>query len=216
METHFQTSFIPKKPIASVGGSALPPRHRSVSIFLMVSVLVFVLSLAAAAGTYVWKNILISAQDGYKVSLVDRQKQFNPTLISQLKDTNVKIDMAKQLLANHLAISEIFDIVSRLTIENVRFFNLDVITGAGSTAMSGQGNDIKISMRGSGANFSAVAFQSDVLNKLEQYGLRTTVKNPILSDPVLDSNGAVSFGFSASISQKDVSYTKSVSTQASQ
>jgi hypothetical protein len=71
-------------------------------------------------------------------------------------------------------------------------------------------------MKGYGRNFSSVAFQSDVLGQLEQYGLRNIVKNPILSDPSLDTGGTVSFGFTATLNPASLSYRQSVLDSMSQ
>lgn len=209
METKFQTSFIPKKPISTIGGPTVAPtKHRGASWFMTFSVLVFILSLAAVGGAYAWKQVLVSAQAGYKTQLAERQKQFNVDLISQLKEANVKIDIAKTLLRNHVAMSQIFGIISRITIENVRFLSMDV------SGPKKAGGDLTVTLAGYGSNLSAVAFQSDVLNQLEQYGLRKIVKNPILSDPSLNTNGTVSFGFTASIDPSSLSYENIVSPQS--
>jgi hypothetical protein len=72
------------------------------------------------------------------------------------------------------------------------------------------GEEIKVSLKGYGTSLSAVAWQSDVLGNLERYGLRKVVKNPILSDPALDSNGTVSFGFTASIDPASMTYERSL------
>lgn len=210
METKFQTSFIPKKPIAPIGGSiggpsaSAPTKHRGTSFFMGLAIIIFVLSLAAVGGVYAWKQVLISQQAGYQADLAQREKQFNTDLISQLKETNVKIDMARQLLNNHLAISQIFGLIGRITSENVRFLSMDLST------TGKPGDDIKVTLSGYGTSLSAVAFQSDVMNQLEQYGLRKVVKNPILSDPSLDANGTVAFGFTAAIDPSSLSYEASV------
>jgi hypothetical protein len=215
METKFQTSFIPKRPLVSVGGAAAgagfaPNRpRRTGSAFFNASVLLFIVSLGLAGGMYAWKSVTLANQDDLKLQLAERQKQFNPDLIAELKGINVKIDAAKQLITRHLAISNVFDVISKMTIEKVRFNSLDL------TGPNTQSNDIKISMNGYGIDLSAVAFQSDVLGELEQFGLRNIVKNPILSNPVLEATGAVSFGFSASIDPTTLSYENSVSGTAS-
>ena len=213
METKFQTSFIPKKPIVSIGGigSNFAPRQRAratISIFFSIGLLLFIVSLGMAGGVYAWKSVTLSTQNNLKQQLEGRQKQFNTSLIEDLKRVNVKIDVAGKLMANHLALSNIFAIISRLTAERVRFSSLDL------TAPSTQSNDIIISMAGVGVDLSAVAFQSDVLGQLEQYGLRKIVKNPILSDPTLDTSGMVSFGFSASIDPSTLSYMNSIANSA--
>lgn len=210
METKFQTSFIPKKPLLPVGGGAsmgisgamAPQRkpRKSNSLFLDLAVLVFIISLAAGGGAYGWKSVSLSRQGTLQDQLAERQKQFNPDLIEELKRVNVKIDAGNQILRSHLALSNIFDIIGRLTIDRVRFTGLDL------TAPEDGSGDIKISMRGYGAGLSAVAYQSDVLGQLEQYGLRKIVKNPIISNPSLGENGLVSFDFSASIDPMSLNY----------
>ncbi len=215
METKFQTSFIPKKPLtlagSGLGGISVPqqPKRRGTSVFMSIAVIIFIISLGAVAGVHFWKSVLISAQDSYKVQLAQREKQFNLALIEELKRQDVKISLADQLLRNHLAISNIFGIIGSFTIENVRYLSLDLSAPANST------EDVKISMKGQGSNLSAIAFQSKVLATLEEYGLRTIVRNPILSDPVLDASGAVSFGFTATINSGALSYEKSVTSSES-
>jgi len=211
METKFQTSFIPKRPLTTTGGAianvnlaqARPRRHNS--IFLNIAILLFVVSLGAAGGIYAWKSILLSNQESYKQQLSDRQRQFNPALIQQLKEENIKIDAASQIIANHIAISNIFDVISRLTTQNVRFVSLDV------TAPTDKSSGLKISLSGYGANLPSVAFQSDVLNALEQVGLKTVVKNPMVSDPSIGDSGVVSFGFTATLDPNAISYSKTLS-----
>ncbi len=211
METKFQTSFIPKKPFTPIGGLNVRTSHsHTTSLFMTLATLLFVASLFAAGGMYFWKSYLLSAQESYKTQLAEREKQFNSDLIEELKRQNIKIDTAKNLILNHVATSQIFDIIGRLTIENVRFLSMDLTT-AGTNSNEG----IKISMKGYGTSLSAVAFQSDVLGKLEQYGLRKVVKNPILSDPSVDVGRTVSFGLSATIEPSSLSYKKSLDAQLS-
>jgi hypothetical protein len=208
METKFQTSFIPKKPITSSGMSH-SGKAVGMSVFVAVSVLMFIASLAIAGGAYFWNQYLISAQESYKTQLVERQRQFNVELIQELKQENTKIDYAKQLLTNHLAMSGIFDIIGKMTIEKARFLSLDVTAPPAS-----QPGDLKVTMSGYATDFSAVAFQSDILGRLEQYGLRKIVKNPILSNPALDATGAVSFSLSATIDPTSLSYENTVTGAA--
>jgi len=204
MEPKFQTSFIPKKSLVT-GNPAINRSSGHASAFFMAfAMIVFVVSLGAAGGGYAWKHILSTYQISYKTQLAERQKQFNIDLIEQLKNANVKIDIAKQLLQNHVAFSGIFDIISRFTIEKVRFTNLSL------TMPAAPGADMNISMSGYGNSLSSVAFQSDVLSQLEQYGLRKVVKNPVLSNPALDAAGMVSFGLTASVDASSLQYEKQI------
>lgn len=207
MEPKFQTSFIPKKPLIPVSGlTSSVPQHHTTSIFMIIAVFAFIISIGAAGSMYFWKSYLESSQKTYKEQLAKRETQFNPDLIEELKRQNIKIDLGKQLINNHIAMSQIFGIIGSLTIEDVRFLNMDVTTGTTNS------DGIKVNMKGYGTSLSAVAWQSDVLGKLDRYGLRNVVKNPILSDPSLDNNGLVSFGFNATINPANLSYQKSLGT----
>lgn len=201
METKFQTSFIPKKPLVSDQKFSSGTRATT-SIFMFVAVIIFIVSVAGAVFSLLWKNVLIKSQENYKIQLAESEKRFNTTLIEELKKANTKIDLSKQLLKNHLAVSELFSIISRLTIEGVRFTSFDF------TAPSKENDGIKISMRGIGNSFSAIAFQSDVFGQSQKYGTNKILRNPVLSDLALDANGNVGFTFSTVINPGDVLYEK--------
>ena len=200
METKFQTSFIPKKPLVS--DSTVHVSHSGTSVFMVVAVLLFIASLAGGAFTFVWKNVLLKSQESYKTQLANKKKRFNTTLIEELKRANTKIDLSKQLLANHLAASEVFSIISKLTIAGVRFSSFDF------TAAAKDSDGIKVTMKGVGNSFSAIAFQSDVFGQSQKYGSNKVLKNPVLSDLSLDQNGNVGFVFTTTINPADLSYSK--------
>ncbi len=199
---------MPTAGLGGLGGSGQPPhKHRS-SLFMTVATLLFIASIAAAGSMFFWKSLLLTSQESYKKQLADREKQFNANLIEELKRQDVKISFAQQLIKQHIAASQIFSIVGLLTTEQVRFLSMDLSAGATP------GEAMKVSLKGYGTDFIAVAFQSDVLGKLERYGLRNIVRNPILSDPSLNSNRSVSFGLTATINPDNLSYEKSMNPSA--
>lgn len=198
MDTKFQTSFIPKKPIlaeqkVTKGGS-------STSIFMFVAVIIFVISLTVAIFTVVWKSVLNKNQQNYIANLKKAEERFDTKTIEKLKKVNTKIDLGKKLLKNHLAVSQVFEIISALTIEGIRFNNFTY------TAPQKDGELIKISMDGTGSSFSAIAFQSDVFGQSSKFGSNKVLKNPVMSDLELDEEGNVNFEFTAYIDPQDISY----------
>jgi len=212
METKFQTSFIPKKPLVpatsfSSSGNDDSRSSGGGSVLLSLGVLVFVLSLVIAGGSYAWTNYLISQQKNYDKVLKAHRDQFDLDLIRTLKQANVKIDIADQLLKNHIAASQIFDILSRMTASESRFLNMELSTAGRDGARDSAPT---ISLSGYSKNFSSLAFQSDVLGKLEQYGLRNIVVNPVISNPVQNQDRSVSFSLTATIDPKSISYARSV------
>lgn len=210
MEPKFQTSFIPKKQNVVMSGTInagapQKPKVHGTSLFMFLGMFLFVVSLLALGGAYFWKYYLSTANEKYKTELATREKQFNVQLIEQLKAINIQIDSAKRLVDNHVAFSSVFEVLQRFTISDVRFLSMNF-----KSAPESNGN-LSISMSGQGKNLAAVAFQSDVLADLAPYGLVKIVKNPLISMPTLESNGAVSFSFSAEIDGKSMTYGKAVS-----
>jgi len=198
METHFQTSFIPKKPLAQSEGSN-PAVKNEASLIFSFGLFLFIVSILITGGAYGWKYYLIQQRTTYINTLKEQQTQFNPSRITLLKSIDTKIGIAKTLLANHLAISQIFDKIARLTADNIRFVSMDVSSPGG-------GKSVTVSLNGYGPSYQVVAFQSDALGKLELQGLRGEVINPVLSNPVQNQNSTVSFDFSATINPASILY----------
>ncbi|MFA6459233.1 MAG: hypothetical protein WCV79_02445 [Candidatus Paceibacterota bacterium] len=226
METKFQSSFIPKKPLPSVGmqgvNTGVPTKLRPVhttSLLLNIAILIFIVSIGSGAVVYAWKVVLENNLTGYKQELEDKQKQFNPDLINQLKVVNIKIDNAKHLLAKHMAVSTVFDVVSRMTSENIRFLSMEVTTPMAATTQNGGSqvgsnspSNISITLSGQGLSLSAVAFQAQILAELDKYNLKDIVKNPVLSDPSIEADGSVLFKMSQEIDPSTVIYMKGASS----
>jgi len=174
---------------------------------MSLAVVLFVASILGAGFTFVWKGILLDTQKKYQADLRDNESRFGIDEIERLKRKDLKINFAKQLLKNHLSVSEIFDIVGGLTIDGVRFSSLDY-TGPDPKSNSGDSSLAKISMKGIANSFSSIAWQSDVFGRSQKYGTNKVLRNPILSDLSVDAVGNVGFSFTTSIDPKDISYEK--------
>ena len=201
MENKFQTSFIPKKPLIS--DQRVHVKHGT-SVFMFISVLIFIASVAGAVFSVLWAGVLTKSQENYKAELAKKEESFNTSLIENLKKANTKIDLSMKLLKNHLAVSEIFNIINRMTVEGVRFTSFDF------SSPTKNGEDIKISLKGTGKNFPSIAFQSDVLGQPDRYGMNRVLKNPLISDLALDTTGNVTFLFTATVNPADISYTNTL------
>ncbi len=212
METKFQTSFIPRRPIPTApGGPAPAARHSNrsgSSLFMTLSTVIFVLSILSIGGAYLWKQYLVSAQEQYKHDLTVREQQFNIELIRQLKAESTKIGLAQQLIRSHTAASKLLSILSGFTAENVRFTTLDFVSP------SDQSSGYQISLSGYGKDLSTVAFQAKVLNKMGDYHLTTTVRNPIVANPTFNQNGTISFNLTASVDASALAYQSAVDAAA--
>jgi len=219
METKFQTSFIPKKPLPTSGAQGVTtgvPMHlkptRTGSWFMNFGVFLFIISIGLGAVLYAWKIVLLNNQNSLKQTLSNAEKSFNYGQIQQLQLANVKIEDAKKVLASHMALSSIFDVVAKTTAESIRFLSMDVTTplytgsAAGGAAQSTKTSNIELTFSGSGTNLSAVAFQAQVLGQLDKYGLTDVLKNPVVAEPSIENDGSVSFKLSEEINPGNVIY----------
>ncbi len=200
MDTKFQTSFIPKK--SSIVEQKIIRRSHSNSILTFVAVLIFIASIAGAAYSFIWKNVLLKSQESFQTALKDAEQKFDTKLIDDLRRASSKIEFSEELLKNHLAVSEVFAILSGLTIEGVKFNSFEF------SGVQSENTGVEISLEGVGNSFSAIAYQSDVFGQSTKFGTNKALKNPVVSDLQLQENGSVKFTFSATLDPADLSYEK--------
>jgi hypothetical protein len=200
MDTKFQTSFIPKKPILM---DQKITHHGGTSIFMFVSIIIFILSIAGAVFSVIWKDVLIKQQKVHIGMINQAEERFDIATIEKLKKANLKITLGNRLLKEHLAVSEVFDIINRLTSDGIRFNSFEFTGGFNDK------DGVKITMGGYGTSFSAIAWQSKVFGESEKFGKNKVLKNPILTNLQLNSvDGSVGFTFTATINPEDVLYEK--------
>jgi len=205
METKFQTSFIPKRPLVS--DPKIPTVHSrtgNASITMVIGSLLFIASLGGAVFTIVWKNVLLKSQANYIVQLKESEKRFNITLIEDLKKVNTKIDVGKKLFTSHLAVSEIFPIMNQLAIESVQFNSFQF------SAPTNDEDGVKVSIKGTAKDYNSIAFQSDVFGSANKYGSLKSIKNPIIADLIEGPSGQISFSFTGTLNPQDILYEKSL------
>ncbi len=186
----FQTSFIPKKPVAD-----LQKRRGGLSLFTLVSLIIFLIVLGVAGWVYLEKSILRKQiSDEQNIIETNRSGLVSDSVtIEDIIHLNSRINVASTLLANHVAISPIFDFLQGRTLKNVRFKSFNFFSA--STDASGQ-RGISIQMSGQAQDFKMVASQADEFGKPEW---KNTIIEPAISSLNLNADGTVSFVFSAFI-----------------
>ncbi|KKT44864.1 MAG: hypothetical protein UW34_C0007G0008 [Parcubacteria group bacterium GW2011_GWA2_44_15] len=189
MDTKFQTSFIPKQALTK---GVSHTRPESISVFLLISIIVFILSLSALGGLYAYKKVLVNRINEMNNRLVQAKNSFEPDFIEKLSRLNKRIESANIIVASHTALTPIFSLLENITLATVKF---DTFTyefkdnGASSLFMTGQAK-----------NFSSVALQSDI------FGYEKYIKNPVFSDLNPDQSGNIVFKFSSTVDPALISY----------
>ncbi len=201
MDTNFQTSFIPKKPLAEERAPVIP----STSIFSFIATLIFFAALASAAGMYFYEAGLNKSINAAKTSLNSARDSFEPALITKLKTLDRRLTNANLLLKNHIAVTPIFNALSATTLKSIQFTKFSYTTPVDRTA------PILIRMSGKARDYSSIALQSDHL------ATNKNIHNPIFSNLNLDStSGMVAFDLVFSVSPDLVRFTNNVSSLISQ
>jgi hypothetical protein len=191
MEVKMQTSFIPKKPIIESHS-----RGSGISLFLLLSIIIFIVSVSLAGGIWLWRNSLVAKIEKDKAALVAAKESYEEDTINPLIRLNDRIEETKGLLSRHLAVSPVFLMLEKNILRNVRLKSMNFSYG---------GSDkINVSLSGLASSYDALSKQSDAFG---DESLRKFISEPVISGFSPTADGSISFTFSASINPKLVSYT---------
>ncbi len=195
MDDNFQTSFIPKKPLAE----ERVIQERPVSIFSLVATIAFFVTLISAGGVYFYKITLTNQVASQTASLERAKAAFEPSLVETLQTLDKRINASKEILANHITASPILKSLEDLTLKSVRFTKFDYeISKDGGTK-------IDVTMTGQARSYTSIALQSDML------GQNKYIKNVVFSNLVLDAQGNVGFDLKFSVDPAFVMYGSTIS-----
>ncbi len=190
MEVKMQTSFIPKKPIVESRSSG-----SGMSLFLLLSIIFFIVILALAGGIWLWRASLIKQIEKDKQDLVAAKESYEEDTINPLIRLDDRIKVSQDLLAKHLAISPVFEMLEKNVLRNIRLKTMK-FSYAGS-------DKIKIDLTGTASSYDALSKQSDAFGS---ESLRKFILGPVISDFNPTTDGSIAFNFTASIDPKLVSY----------
>ena len=195
MVIQLHTSTIPKKP-PFASPSRVGIGIRGGNLLTAIALVVFSIMVGGALWVYFYKAHLIRAIGDMDLAVAEAKKSFEPEFIEVAARLNARIQGAQELLNTHIALSPLFDLLEKKTLEDMRFqdFNFSSADGQGS----------RISMKGQGKSFNTVALQSDV------FGEEPSFKDPVFSNFTLNENGDVVFDFTTSLEPSLLMYREAV------
>lgn len=195
MEPKFQSSFIPKGPLATTGTASKISREAGRSILGTLAVFIFVLAILLSIGIFGYEFYLKAQISKMTGNLATARESLEPETIQKIADLDNRIISTKDILENHIVLSPLFDYLENSTLKSVRFTQFEYET---------TDKGLELSMRGQARGYSAVALQSEIFNKSQYFD------EPIFADLDLDDRGNVTFSFRAKIDPSIVSYKKEV------
>lgn len=193
MDTKFQTSFIPKKPILDSSGSS--SKNVSVNMFSLAANLIFAITMIATGGAFFYKNILINQVKSAGVELEAARAAFETEKIKELIDASNRFKSIKEILDNHVVVSELLLLLQDTTVKSIRFTDF---------SYQNKGSEISLVMNGEAQSFNSLATQSEIFAKTG------FILNQSFSDFLLSDNGTIKMKFTSSISKDLISYKKSL------
>lgn len=169
---------------------------RGGNLLTAIALVVFSIMVGSALWIYFYKSYLIRTIGDMDLAVAEAKKSFEPEFIEEAARLNARIKGAQKLLDTHTALSPLFDLLEKKTLEDMRFqdFSFSSVDGLGS----------RISMTGQGKSFNTVALQSDV------FGEEPSFKDPVFSNFTLNENGDVVFDFTTSLEPSLLMYRESV------
>lgn len=187
-----QTSFIPKRTLDT---QARIERADTVSIFTVLSTIIFFLTIVAGGGIFFWQQSLKTQVQEVEATLVKESKSFSQDTIQDLTNLSNRLKSSEELLDSRLYASKIFELLNQNTIKTVRFSKFSV-----DPSMVDK-TKLKMTVSGQAKDYASVALQSDVFSKLTN-----TVLEYEFSNLTLDQSGNVLFDMSATLDKKAVAF----------
>jgi hypothetical protein len=178
------TSFVPRQP-APDQRRALRGGH---NLFLVVSLFVLGLAVLAAAGTYAYGRYLSHELQVKSEELATAQRGVNEDQVEEFVRLRDRLTHGRDLLDNHVALSQVFDVLEAQTLVSVRFSSLDLKIADDHTA--------QIEIDGTARNFNALAAQSNA------FASEKGIRRAIFSGIVVNPNNTVNFKLTADLDSR--------------
>lgn len=199
MENSFQTSFIPKKPIVANGAVSGGAKNSS-NIFVVVSILIFVITGLLAGGLFFYKDYLLKDKEKLSSNLFKIRDSFDKDTIAELEFYDKRVSVAKQVLSNHIVLSPLFDLVNKLTLSSIQYTKFE---------HRSNNNVFSVNMSGIARDYKSIALQADVFNTNEG----RMFKDVIFSNITKDKNNYVTFNVEFNVDPKLLSYGNSITNK---
>lgn len=196
MDPKFQSSFIPKGAIPTVGARGAIVDREERSFFGFISIIIFVVTVLLSGGVFAYKLYLNSEITQMGSNLTAANATLDPASINQMVDLNARIISVQSLIAKHVVLSPFFAFLEASTVSSIRLTNF-------SYSVTDKGL-LEVIIKGQASGYADVALQASVFKKSPY------LKNIVFSNLALDQQGKVNFAVSADVDPTLVSYQKSI------
>lgn len=184
--------------------SQQPKRGRAAghNLFLVTALFLGGLAIIASVGTYLYDRYLTHSLEAKAEELAVAQREVNEDQVEDFVRLRDRLTYGQELLDNHMAVSQVFDVLEAETLSNVRFSKLGMIVADDHTA--------QIDIEGIARNFNALAAQSNA------FAGEKGIRRAIFSGIVVNRDNTVSFKLTADLDSRLIVSQKEGEPAASQ
>jgi len=175
------TSFVPRQSTPS----PTRPQRAGRDYFFMGALVLAGLAVVLAAGTFLYERYLTHSLETKTAELSQATANVNEDTVRDFVQLRDRLANGKMLLTNHVMLSQFFDDLEHLTLQNVRYNSLSVTVAGDRTA--------KIVLSGTAKNFNTLAAQSTVLAGDKR------IKRAIFSNITITNTNLVGFKLTADL-----------------
>lgn len=200
MDPKFRSSFIPKQPLTSKGhGNSA--RRSSFNLLTFISTVVFLVAIFGTAGAFVYQFLIERSINQKGIELQSVRTTIEPEQVEAFKQLDRKLSAVREILDNHLAMTELFNFLEQSTLQSIQFDTFSHILNLDGT--------LTIGMQGKARSFSSLVLQSDIFL---QSGF---IRDAAFSNFNLDESGNVSFNVQGTVDMINVSYQQTFQNEVS-
>lgn len=197
MENSFQTSFIPKKPIAAPSGKVSRP---PTSILTVLAFLILIIVGGASVGLFLYKNYLIKQKETLSMSLERVRDSFEKDTITELELYDKRVSASRKILSNHIVLSPMFSLLGSLTLPSIQYTNF---------SHTNNGQSFSVKLAGTALDYKSIALQADVFNSAKG----RFFKDVVFSNLIRDKGTSVTFNLEFNVDPTLLSYEKNIALE---
>ena len=175
---------------------------RSIGFFTIISILILFAVLVGAGALYFYKGVVKTNITKMEDNLILARSRFEPSKLTELQVLDKRLRASSEILANHIAITPVFEALSLITMKTVRFTKFSYALSDDKDAK------VNIKMSGIAVGYRSVALQSDLFAK------NKNLIQPVFSNLTLDNSGNVLFDLDFSVDSAFVNYKQMLLTQS--
>ncbi len=197
-----QTSFIPKKPLISYGGSK--PAYSG--IFTFITIIVCVVAFSVLGGGYAYKIFLQSQIKSINSQLesIKTELENRRSFMNEIVRFDTKLKNAGVILDRHISLKQLFTFLEERTMQNLRFSEFNY-TNKDNT-------QIELRLGGEAESYSTIALQEKEFFNSKRTG-NNDFSDVVFSDLNPGLTGDVVFKLTASVRPDLILYSnKDMST----